>query len=436
MMKKAFIYGLFAVNLAIIVFSWSRSSFSLLGEGWPSAFLSIGRLAGLLAVFFVLLQFVLIGRNPSLEKTFGLDRLAIIHHLNGFLALLFIFSHFILIFASYALINQINVIQQFFNFLSYDGILKAFIALLIFIGIVFLSITIVRKRFKYEMWYFTHFGTYVAVLFAWGHQLEIGGDFAQNPLFVGYWYALYAVVLGEFLIWRFLRPIFLFYRHRFFVSRVISENDSVVSIYISGRDISKFKILAGQFMILRFLSRQFFWQAHPFSLSFAPQNNELRITVKSVGDFTSQIKNVTPGTKIFIDGPYGIFTEKVAKHDKFLFLAGGIGITPIWALVETLAQKNKDMILIYGNKTEKDIVFADKLKHFASRVYHVLSDSKNENYEHGYIDEEKLKRLAPDFREREIFLCGPPVMMRSLIKILRNLGVNKGMIHYEKFSLQ
>lgn len=53
----------------------------------------------------------------------------------------------------------------------------------------------------------------------------------------------------------------------------------------------------------------------------------------------------------------------------------------------------------------------------------------------GYIDEEKINRLVPDFLERDVYVCGPPVMMKKVISDLVRLGIKKNKIYFEKFSL-
>src|SRR3989344_9111874 len=106
------------------------------------------------------------------------------------------------------------------------------------------------------------------------------------------------------------------------------------------KNLTKFKIAAGQFIIVRFLAKNFFWQAHPFSLSCAPNGEYLRLTIKQSGDFTRSLENLPVNTKALIDGPHGVFTARFARRKKFLFIAGGVGITPVFSLIEDLARQN------------------------------------------------------------------------------------------------
>jgi ferredoxin-NADP reductase len=274
---------------------------------------------------------------------------------------------------------------------------------------------------------------------AFNHQISIGGDFLNNAHFSAYWYLLYVFTVGNILFFRFLTPIWQYNKYDFTVDKIISETHNVTSVYITGRQLSQFKVLPGQFMIFRFLSSGFWWQAHPFSLSGRPDGEHLRISVKNSGDFTATIPSLKQGTKVLIDGPYGIFTERSAKRNKFLLIAGGIGITPIRILAQQLLEHGKDAVLIYGNRTQGDIVFKRELDEMAAKyhfpIFHVLSQQPDFTGEKGHIDKEKIHRLVPDISGREVFLCGPEGMMKNVVADLKTLKVADSAIHFEQFSL-
>ena len=164
----------------------------------------------------------------------------------------------------------------------------------------------------------------------------------------------------------------------------------------------------------------------------------LRITVKNAGDFTSELPQIKIGTPIFLDEPLGTFTFRSAKTNKFLFIAGGVGITPIRSLIEQLSVLKKDIVLLYSNKTT-DIIFKQELDNLAKQylfklIYIVTEDTKYKG-EKGRIDEEKIQRLVPDLKKRDVYLCGPVPMMEALLKSLKELGVKHNVIHYERFDL-
>jgi len=364
--------------------------------------------------------------------------LAQIHRLNGYLSMLFILLHPILLIFSYAIIGKVGFFSQLGDFIfNEDELLKAAIAVLLFIAIVFLSIHFVRKHVKYETWYFVHLLTYLAVILAFGHQLSFGGDFLSNKIFVYYWYFLYAFILGNFIFSRFITPLWNAYRYRFSVDHTVSENGGATSVYIKGKNLESWKASPGQFISLRFLTKNFWWQSHPFSLSAIPKNDQLRVTVKNLGDFTSKVSNLTKNTPVLIEGPYGTFTAKSAPKTKYFFIAGGVGITPIRTLAEKLASTN-NLIIFYSNKTSKDIIFRKELDELSQKyhfpIHYIMSNEENYSGEKGRIDKEKLMRLVPDLKDREVYICGPTSMMECLSEMLQELGLKTKHIHYEKFG--
>lgn len=439
-MRKITIYFLFLLNLLVIVGFWSSNSGVLLGQGFGNLFLSLGRLFGLLAVYFILLQFLLMGRSIWMERTFGLDNLSRVHHLNGYFSILFILFHPIFLTVGYSILTKQNLIEQFMIFItSFEDVVQALAAVILFVIIILFSIYIIRKKLKYEVWYFIHILTYLAILLAWGHQLKNGGDFLASKLFTAYWYGLYIFVFGNHLIFRFLKPLYLYKKHKFFIEKVVQETQNATSIYISGKNIRDFIVKPGQFMILRFLTKDFWWQAHPFSMSKFPDGQNLRITIKNVGDFTREVSGFKKGSHILIDGPYGTFTANLTNNRKILFVAGGIGITPIRSLIEQMGRKKYDITLLYTNQKEKDIVFKKELdrlaKDYMFKIHYFLSREKNNKFISGRIDKEKIKQLVKDVLQRDVYICGPNVMMHSLSHTLIDLGVKPSAIHFEKFSL-
>jgi len=440
-MKKILAISVLLINLPIIIFFWLKSSGELLTSGQlESVLIALGRIAGLFGVYFVLLQLILIGRVKWLEKLFGLDKLSVVHHWNGLLALLFIILHPVLLVLSYARLNQLPFLEQFGQAVtSSDDLFSAFLAFLLFLLLVILSLIIVRRRLKYETWYFSHLFTYVAILLAFGHQLELGADL-QNNLFAVYWYLLYFLAFGHLLFYRFGQPLYNFYQQRFYIAEINQENAQALSIIIKGRNLANFKVRAGQFFVVRFLNRQLWWQAHPFSISCCPKGESLRLTIKPLGDFTRSLRsNLKAGDYILLDGPNGIFTLNYAKKNKLLLIAGGVGITPLRGMVEEALEKYQDVVLLYANRRARDIIFKTELDELAQKfplkLHYLITDDPTWPGESGHLTQEKLNRLVPDLAAREVYLCGPSLMMKSVRKILQSLGLAKTLIHFEKFSL-
>ena len=438
-MRKASAYAIYVANLIIVIIFWRVSSGPLMFEDLGGTLLALARLVGLLAASSALTQLVLIGRLQWVEERIGMDQLTRIHHQNGFVVMSLVVMHPILVTLAYAVPYGISFPSQFLDLLRYwDYVRLAAIGILVF-ATVFTTATALRKRLTYEQWYYTHVFAYAAIGLTSVHQFSAGGDFRANAPFRAYWIVLYSVSVGTLVFFRFARPLYYYWRHRFVVQRIVKETDDVASLYIAGRNLARFPIRAGQFMILRFLSNRLWWQAHPFSLSCLPNKDHIRVSVKNVGDFTSQVPTVLPGTPVLIDGPHGAFTARMSSQEKILMIGGGIGITPLLSLIEQFMLETRDVILLCANRSGNDIVFQDELGVLAQNgqlvIHHVLSRDPAWTGEKGHIDQEKLRRLVPDLLERDVFLCGPVPMMLGVTMAVRELGLSRSRIHFERFAL-
>ncbi len=435
-LRKNLIIGFFLANLAVIVGIWLFRSRSLIvGGSLSDELIAFGRLFGLLGEYFILVQLVLVGRIRAIEQVYGFDTLNRLHQKIGKWLGASLVLHPVFLIWGYARVSGISLWAQFLQFLAvWEYVWMAFIALLIILGAVLISLAIVRKKLRYETWYFSHLSMYLAIALVFAHQIQTADVSYGAGLY--YWLALNFTVFGFVLLYRFIKPLWLFGKHRFVVEKVVKETDEVISIYITGRNMDTFRFRPGQYINLTFLAKRF-WYTHPFSFSAAPNGKNIRITVKSLGDFTSTIHRVQPGTFVIIDGPLGIFTEEKSLRQKYLFIAGGIGITPIRALIDELAPQGKDMVLLYGNRDEHTIAFKEELTTKLVKITYIISSSTGHapvGYETGYIDKEKIARIVPDYRDREVYLCGPDPMMRSVIADLKLLGIPEAQIHFEHFS--
>src|SRR3989344_2037822 len=303
--KKFLVWFLFFGNLLGIVVLWlTNSSYYIQNPADGNILIALGRITGLLAEYFILVQSMLIGRVRWLEHLFGFDVLNKIHRWIGYSILSLLLTHPLLLTIGNAQANGVPLLSQFADFLANKkDVLNAFFALLIFIFIVVISIVIVRKKLRYETWYFTHLFTYLAIGLALTHQLGTGD--LRSGWGLTYWYVLNFAVFGFVLLYRLIRPLYLFWRHRFFVEHIVEETPDTFSLYISGKNLDRFKFEAGQYANITILARGM-WYTHPFSFSSAYNGAFLRFSIKSLGDYTSKIRELKPGTPIIIDGPLGL----------------------------------------------------------------------------------------------------------------------------------
>lgn len=97
--------------------------------------------------------------------------------------------------------------------------------------------------------------------------------------------------------------------------------------------------------------------------------------------------------------------------------------------------------MFYAGATRSDLILKKDLDDLQLnsqgrlKIHYILSQETTGLDEVGRFNEEKLKRLLPEFKEYDFFLCGPPLMLKNVKKTLRNLQVSSRKIYYEKFSL-
>ena len=134
------------------------------------------------------------------------------------------------------------------------------------------------------------------------------------------------------------------------------------------------------------------------------------------------------------EGPFGVFTNDRRAADKAVLIAGGIGITPIRALVETM---KGDLIVLYRVVKEEDVIFRDELDALSAAsgavVHYVVGDHNGDGRD--LLAPAHLLELVPDLAERDVFLCGPPAMAAFIRKNVREARVPRRQVHAERFAL-
>jgi len=225
-------------------------------------------------------------------------------------------------------------------------------------------------------------------------------------------------------------------RHALKVKNVVREAPGVVTINLTGRHLGTINAQPGQFFLWRFLTRDGWYKSHPFSISAAPTAKRLRITVKDLGDTTHELQSVRPGTRVLAEGPYGTFTAKKHAGRPTLFIAGGIGITPIRAMLDESRSRSRSTLL-YRVNTPEDVVFAKELDDIATRKgvdVHLLTGLDIGDDQTDQLGIPAITRLVPDVAERECFVCGPPAMIEAVRRRLRAIGVPDAAVHFERFE--
>lgn len=427
--------GIIGLGAVAVIGLWWQDTLPIttLG-GWLT---NAGRVTGLLAGYAVVVLLALMARIPALERGVGTDRLARWHAMGGRYTVSLAVAHTLLIIWGYSVSYHTGVVSQTSSFLrTYPDVLMATVALGLFVAVGVVSARAARRKLSYETWHFIHLYTYLAVALAFSHQFSTGADFIANPQARVLWSALYIAVAAVLLWYRVLVPVRAHVVHRLRVVQVVPEGPGVVSVYITGRRLDELKAAPGQFFRWRFLTRGLWWAANPYSLSAAPRPDVLRITVKIVGAHSDALRHLRPGTRVAAEGPYGGFTADRRSRRRVLLLGGGVGITPIRALFESLPGRPGDITLLYRAGTPNDLVLKTEIDAIAeqrgARAHYLVGPPRNGPKDH--LSAHSLQRLVPDLRQHDVYLCGPPGMTAAAKAALREAGVPRRHIHHESFE--
>ncbi|MFF6984419.1 ferric reductase-like transmembrane domain-containing protein [Streptomyces sp. NPDC008343] len=404
------------------------------GEG-KNGVLTVAKFFGLHAALLMLFQLLLVARLPWLDRRIGMDRLTVWHRWVGFTLLWTVLTHATLVVLGYATLDDASMGKTFVALSGVPASLLGMLAAAIIVVIAAISTRGLRRRLQYEVWHGLHLLLYVALGLAFVHQLQETTTFTSSAFATAYWWILWLFAFGALLTGRVAVPVWRNAYHQFRVAAVVQESDNVVSVHVTGRHLDKLPARAGQFCIWRFPGHNHWWLANPFSLSAAPGGQGLRLTAKAAGSASAGLRDVPVGSRAFVEGPYGAFTSLHRTRPGVLLIAGGVGITPVRAMLEE--QTTGDVVVLYRVRSEADAVLLDEVRHLVALRGGRLQLLTGRTGEGGVppFDPGSLYRLVPDITERDVYVCGPPAMTRAVLSGLRDLQVPARQVHAERFGL-
>ncbi len=416
---------------------------------WDQALLSLGKALGIVGLVLYALNFVLSTRWKRLEDLFGgLNRVYIAHHIIGGAALICVLFHPILLALNLVDFRELSTFHNAALFLlprgiHIDGYLTTYKQLsainngiVAYLGMVILLIITFFVKLPYQIWRLTHKFLGVAFLLAGLHVLLIRSDTSRD-VFLKFYLLMWVVVGLACFAYRSLMANVVVRRSKYRVEKVVSQPGNVIALELSPveRSIS-FK--AGQFVFIRFPDSRSLGiskESHPFSITSSPSGVNLWLGIKALGDYTKSLTNLKPGTVAEIEGAFGRFISVRSKRPQ-IWIAGGIGITPFLSMVQALDPTSPAVTLVYSAATRSELLEQEALgKLIPNRL-------KNFTY-HAYVTDEQKGFLTADWVEQqygklddvELYICGPPSMMKSLKQQFISKGVRKHHIRTEEFAL-
>ena len=418
------------LTLAIQITTLSASDF---GDIY-SQIITVSRFFALTGSYLAIIGLLLIARISWIENVLGHDRLVTWHRKSMPYALYFITLHVLLVTLGYAGLDQIRIGSEFWIMITtYPWMLPATLGFVLLLIAGVTSYRIFRQSISYETWWVIHLYTYLGVALSFMHQILTGSMFITHPLAKYYWISLYLIVAVSIVYWRILLPLVKSLRHQLKVENVVKEGPGVVSIYIKGRSLLELNAHGGQFFSWRFLRKDLWFQSHPYSLSASPTDDSFRITVKALGDSSTALADIAIGTRVFIEGPYGVFKADTARRGRqIVLIGGGVGITPLRAIMEEFPNNTKIDVL-YRASSDSELVLRKELDEIAYKVgakVHYLIGSRSVHT----MSYEYLKKLVPNFQDAEVFICGPEGLVLAVKAASKKAGIPKNRFHDEAFA--
>ncbi|WP_372423829.1 ferredoxin reductase family protein [Salinarimonas chemoclinalis] len=385
------------------------------------------------------LQFVLTARFRRLTSPFGIDVVYLLHRYLAWIAIGLVATHFAILWLFYEdALGVLDPREARWELTSGRA------ALLLLGAAVVTSQWRKPLRLEYGAWRYLHAGlATLGFAAAIAHVLGVG-TYTTLSGTTAIWVALTASWLGAILWVRLVKPwrqVGAPYR----VMDVQARPGDVATLALEPQGHPGLRRFApGQFAWLTLRSSPFLLREHPFSIESPPEElPRLRFGIKALGDFSGTIRDVAPGEIAYLDGPYGVFSvDAHPDASGYVFIAGGIGVTPILSVLRSLAERGetRPLRLLYGNPTASEITYREEIDALATRldltVVHVLADPPDGwDGERGYVTREILERHLPASREGLVcFLCGPTPMTEAARAALQTLGVPASHIRTEVFE--
>ncbi|MBR6699987.1 MAG: NADH:ubiquinone reductase (Na(+)-transporting) subunit F [Bacteroidaceae bacterium] len=170
------------------------------------------------------------------------------------------------------------------------------------------------------------------------------------------------------------------------------------------------------------------------------------------GIASSYIFSLKPGDKVVMSGPYGEFRPNYDTGREMIWVGGGAGMAPLRAqimhMLKTRQCRDRQMHYFYGARALEEIPFLDDFmaleKEFDNFHFHLAldrpdpkADAAGIKYTAGFVapvmgDTYLKQHESPE--DCEYYLCGPPMMAKTVLDLLDSLGVEKDMIHFDDFG--
>jgi predicted ferric reductase len=395
---------------------------------------------GLVAFSLLVTAFVVMGRVPSLLGCFGVETIHRIHRVVAVLGAGLVVLHIFFVLLSDP--RGLTIFDLVHTTPAARAAVLSTVALAVLVGLALLRR---RRQPRYEGWRLLHI-TLAVIVFgaAWLHVWWLHHLAAY--LVLSAWFAGMGLLVVAVAIRRWLWLPLKARRRSYVVEQVTESAGDSVTLEVRADKHEGLPFHAGQFAWLKIGTSCFVFEEHPFTIaSTSEAPHRMQFTIKALGDFSELVRAMRPGRRVFLDGPYGqMGIDGLESSRGFVFIAGGIGITPMLSMLRTLADRGdiRRHLLLVGARTIDDIVLRPEIEALRERlrltvVYVLGRPSPDWPGERGRIDGRLLDRWLPQraAERHDYFVCGPPAMVVDVGEELKYLGVPPRRIHTERFEV-
>ncbi|MFS8130863.1 MAG: ferric reductase-like transmembrane domain-containing protein [Candidatus Dojkabacteria bacterium] len=392
----------------------------------------IGAIAGILAITLMSFEFISSTRLKIFEKfSGGLDVVYRFHSYIGKLGAMIILAHpTLLMLQKFA---GIDTIKRYFlpgsiEFFSW-GIYAFWLLLLLVILTLFV-------KMSYRWWKFTHLLMVVVYLFASYHVFLDYTNSQRSPgiSFREGW--MLTIILIGIISLLYKELVYPFLAKKFKVVKV-NPIGLVTEVYMEPEK-GKLNFIPGQYIFMSVMdSKELPNEAHPFGITSSVNDNNIRVSIKALGDYTKRAGLIKPGNTVHIWGPHGDFNwDSVSKYKKQVWIAGGIGVAPFLSMLKYAIEtkSEKEISLFYVEKNESECEYNTELDE-------LTKGSKVKLYHHydvrdGFITAKYIEKKVGSLNDAAIMICGPVGMAKALLKQFRGMGLKEDQIREEGFGMR
>ena len=388
--------------------------------GVPDKVALFSQYLGMAALILMAWGQIMATRFAGIETIFGgLDRVYVLHKWAGISAMVAILLH-----------DTIDADMRGLGSETALNELAETLGELSLYGLLILVVISVATFIPYHLWKWTHKA--MGALFSAGtfHFIFIMKPFAMSDP-AGIYTGLFCLAGLIAYIWTLL-PDRMRLAHRYEITEIDQTGETTaVTMKPVGKGLTP---KPGQFGIFRFAGSKTD-ESHPFSFSNIGKDNALRVTVKNLGDFTSSLeKSLTLGQEVRVQGPFGRFNLRGTGPQ--VWIAGGIGITPILTWTEALDANTGPVDLFYCIRSRAEAPHLAEIEEVAAAKpnlnLHVIISSEGQRASAKLVSD----KVGPNLGAAKVAFCGPISLRKSLQSGLRSYGVTPRDFHYEEFEFR